>query len=87
MRIVIKLQAGTSVMLTANDKNYEIRKRTANRWALHKFFTTLGNALECLVDMKLRASDATTLQGLAEDLAAARKEISSAWSTATRIPA
>ena len=92
MNIVFSLKNNEKVLLRADDINYELcrprfRKDKATgevveEWMGFKWYAGLDHALMRIVDMKVRASDATTLKELAADLVAAREEIRAAWSTA-----
>lgn len=82
------------ILLRSDAQNYEIcqvKNRTDEEgnivagWEPVKFFASLPQALNRLVDMKVRASDATTLKELAADLEVARKEICSVWSTEAKL--
>ncbi len=78
------------ILLRADSQNYEIcqlRSRTdfdgnvVTEWEAVKFFASLSQALNKLLDMKVRSSDATTLKQLAADIDSARIEISAKWNT------
>ncbi len=91
MELIFKLKNNEPIMLRADSLNYElckIRQRkdevtgiTENEWAAFKWYASLPQALSRLMEMKLRASDATTLVQLREDLESARHEIMAGWST------
>lgn len=80
------------ILLRADSLNYELcRSRTrkdeetgesVEEWTPVLFFASLSQCLNKLIDLKVRASDATTLKELANDVEAARAEIMAAWSTA-----
>lgn len=83
---------GKPYALTAIDlKNYTISipvevvdKETGKPktiWTGKFFFSDLGKALEHILNMKVRKSDATTLQELKEEIQKARAEIISEFST------
>lgn len=90
MEIIFNLKS-EQILLRADALNYEIckiRSRTDEKtgtvteeWAPYKFFASLPQALNRVLDLKVRASDATSIKELAIDLESARKEIMSAWST------
>lgn len=91
MHIEFTLKNKQRYSLTADDNNYIISqlKVTENAvtgekvesWVSPKFYASTEQALTRLIDLKLRASDATDLKQLMSDLAAARKEVTSVWST------
>lgn len=91
MRIVFDLKDGEQIMLRGDNWNYEICKinRSTNEETGQetenivpfKFFQSLPQALNKLLDLKVRSSQAVTLKELADDLEAARSEIMSVWST------
>lgn len=78
-------------MLRSDSFNYEIcrigRRKDEESgemiegWEPFKYFASLPQALNKLVDIKVRASDARSLKELANDVEAARAEIMAAWST------
>ena len=85
------------IMLRADDLNYELCKighrkdkvtgQFEEEWVGFKWFASADQALNKIVDLKLRASDARSIQELRADLAAARAEITSAWTTSPGIAA
>lgn len=90
MEIIFNLKS-EQILLRADSLNYELcktRSRTDEKtgtvteeWTPFKFFASLPQALNRVLDLKVRSSDATTLKDLAADLESARKEIMTAWST------
>ena len=90
MELIFTIKS-VQLLLRADSLNYElckIRSRTDKKtgtvteeWAPFKFFASLPQALNRVLDLKVRASDATTIKELATDLESARKEIMTAWST------
>ena len=65
------------VMLRADEQNYEVCKLSSRKdrdtgeecdeWVPFKFFASLEQALSRIIDMKVRASDARTLEELKKD--------------------
>lgn len=90
MEIIFTIKS-EQILLRADSLNYELcKKRTRtdektgasnDEWMPVKFFASLPQALSRVLDLKVRASDATTIKELAADLESARMEIMSAWST------
>lgn len=81
------------IRLTADDKNFEIRKlkirkdNTGNpveEWQPVLFFGSIEAALSRMLTLKIAASDAIDLKSLKLDLEACRAEITAAWSTAIK---
>lgn len=79
-----------NILLRSDAQNYELCQaktridkngNLVEGWEAFKFFQSLPQALNRLVDMKVRASDATTLKELAADLETVRQEIYLVWST------
>ena len=90
MEVLFTLKNNEQILLRADSMNYEfckLKNRTdedgnvTESWEGFKFFGSLQQALNRLVDMKVRSSDAKSLKELAADLEAARKEICTVWST------
>jgi len=91
MNILISLKNNDQILLRADNLNYELckaRTRTdevsgsvTQEWTPFKFFASLPQALNCVLDLKIRASEASTLKELAVDLESARQEINAVWST------
>ena len=94
MNVLFSLKNGVQVMLRADDQNYELcrpgqrkNKETGEvvgEWVAYKWFASLDQALRRLVDMKLRTCDARSIEELRIELAAARAEVTAAWSTAVK---
>ena len=91
MQLIFTLKNNDQIMLRADAMNYEMcspRQRMnkdtgimEDEWSAFKWFASLPQALSRVLEMKVRASDATTLVQLREDLESARAEIMAAWST------
>jgi len=88
----IQFQIGKEkVLLRSSESCFELcrlRQRTdkesgevLNEWIAEKYFASLEQGLSKLLDLKVKASEATTLQQLRKDLDKARAEIMNAWST------
>lgn len=89
MNILFQLR-NDQVLLRSDALNYELckcRKRnnddgtTTDEWTPIKFFASLSHALNTLIDMKVRASDATSLKQLAADIKTAQAEVMQEWKT------
>jgi hypothetical protein len=52
-----------------------------SEWEAYKFFASLPSALKKVADLKVRKSEATTLEQLRNDIEAARQDICSVWNT------
>lgn len=94
MEVLFSLKNNEQILLRSDSMNYElckIKNRTDDSgtvvagWEGFKFFASLPQALNKLVDMKVRSSDAKTLKQLAVDVEAARVEIMTAWSTGANV--
>jgi hypothetical protein len=92
MNVLFTIQ-NEQILLRADVQNYELchlKNRTdadgnvTAGWETFKFFASLPQALNRLLDMKVRASEAKNLKQLAADLEAARVEIMAAWGTETK---
>lgn len=91
MNILFTLKNNEQVLLRSDPTAYELCKIRRDKdkdsgeiiesWESFKYFASLPQALNRIVDMKVRASDATSLKRLASDLESARAEIMAAWST------
>jgi len=91
MNIEFTLKNKERYLLTADENNYQICRlkitenaltgEKAEGWVPFKFFGSIAQALNRIMDMKLRASDAKDLKQLMIDLLEIRKEITSVWST------
>jgi hypothetical protein len=78
------------ILLRADSLNYELCKiitrkdevtgKDVEGWMPIKYFASLPQALNKIIDMKVRSSDAVTLKQLATDLKSAREEVNRAWS-------
>lgn len=96
MELIFSLKNKEQILLRADKDNFElcrIRNRkdektgeVADEWTAFKWFPSLYQALNRIIDLKIRASDATSIKQLAVDLEEARKEITKAWSTAVPSP-
>ena len=78
------------ILLRADSLNYELcrprnrvntESESVETWEAFKWLATLPQALNKLLDMKVRSSDATDLKQLRDDLCKARNEIVSVWNT------
>jgi len=79
------------VLLRADDFNYElcrIKRRTDKdsgdtyeSWEPFRFFASLEQALNRVIDMKVRASDAKSLSELKQAILDARDEVCRKWDT------
>ena len=79
------------IMLRASDLCYEIcRKRsrtnkvngaTSDIWEPYLYPATLGNALNRIIDMKVKASDARSLEELKKVVESAQDEVCRVWKT------
>ena len=95
MDVLFSLKNNEQILLRSDSFNYELCKMktvkdevtgdTTDAWIPFKYFASLSAALNRLLDMKVRVSDAVTLRELAADVEAARKEITAVWSTAAQI--
>ena len=87
----ISFMVGTEeIRLTADDKNYELRKlkirkdKTGNpveEWQPYLFLSSLESALSRILSLKISASDAISLKQLKADVEKARVEFMAAWKT------
>jgi len=94
MKIIFSLKNGEQIQLRSNSMNYELccisRNTDADSGELvesfvpYKYFQSLPQALSKILDLEVRASDATDLKQLASDLKTARADIMSAWSTSVK---
>jgi len=85
MNIEITIKNNESVLLRSDEFNYElcrIKRRTEKttgqlieEWVPDKYFASLGQALNRVLDLKVRASDARTLIELRDIIKAAEREI------------
>ncbi|MBV5326523.1 MAG: hypothetical protein JZU65_02620 [Chlorobium sp.] len=90
MEVIFNLKNDEEVLLRSDSMNYELC-RAKNRtdddgnvvtgWEPFKFFASLPQALNRVMDMKVRSSDAKSLKELSTNLEIARKEICDVWST------
>ena len=90
MEVLFNLRNEEQVLLRSDLMNYELC-RTKNRtdedgnvvacWEPFRFFASLPQALNRIVDMKVRSCDARSLKELSGNLEAARKEVCAVWST------
>lgn len=79
-----------TVYLCCDENNYTLaRKRERTREGritteleAFKWFANIGNALNRLIDMKVKASDAKSLSELRQVIESARDEVNSVWSMA-----
>jgi hypothetical protein len=82
----IQIIVGTKpILLRADSLSYELCQivqvkdedtgETVDAWKPFKYFASLSQAMNRILDMKIRASDATSLSELAADLETARAEI------------
>ncbi len=91
MNIIFTLKNNEQILLRSDSMSYELCKIRREKdkdsgvivesWEPFKYFASLPQALNRIVDMKVRSSDASDLKQLACDLEAARAEIMAAWST------
>jgi len=91
MQIEFTLKNNERCLLTADERNYIINQQkvavdadTGEKIESSmppRYFASTEQALTRLIDLKLRASDATDLKQLMSDLAAARKAVTSVWNT------
>ena len=92
MNVIFTLKDNEQIMLRSDQFNYELCQLKSRKdeetgavsleWSPVKYFASLSQALNRLADMKVRMSDARSLNELAADVEAARKEITAVWSTA-----
>lgn len=78
-------------LLRADEMNYELCRifqqsdadtgELVDRWKPFKYFATLDQALNRIIDMKIRASNARTLAELKTVVEAARDEVCRVWRT------
>ena len=78
------------IRLTADDKNFEIRKlkirkdkagNSIEEWQPYLFLSSLESALSRILSLKVSASTATSLKELKADILSARNDIQAAWKT------
>jgi hypothetical protein len=91
MKIIFRLKDGEQIQLRSDSMNYELCRISRNTdpesgelvesFVPYKYFQALSQALSKILELKVRASDATDLKQLASDLEAARGELVSVWST------
>jgi hypothetical protein len=91
MDIQFQLKSGEQILLRADENNYELcrtRNRTDRKtgkvveeWEPFKWFASLEQAFNKIIDLKVKASDAHTLDELKQDLIAARQDVSTEWRT------
>lgn len=98
MNLQFKVKNET-ILLRSDSLNYELCKVVSRKddesgdivesWTPFKYFASLSQALNKIVDMKIRSSDAVNLKQLAAELESAREEIMEAWGSdcvSARIP-
>lgn len=78
------------ILLRADNLNYELCKLVTRKdritgkqiqnWEPFKFFSSLDHALNKIIDLKVRASDARTLAELKATIEATRDEVCRMWS-------
>lgn len=78
---VIYLQSGENCFELAEKRL--IKNKTTEQFDVtfvpYKYFTTLESAFQALLTMKVRVSDAVTLEELKLAITKARKELSAEW--------
>lgn len=80
-----------TILLRADSMNYELCRRKfrtdkdtgekVEEWEPFKFFSTLEQALNRIIDLKVRASEARTLKELLLALETARQDVCGLWRT------
>jgi hypothetical protein len=95
MHVEISIKNNEKVLLRADESNYELcrLKRHTDKasgevieeWVPEKYFATLSQALDRVVDFKIKASDARTLAELKADLEAARAEVCQVYDTSINL--
>jgi hypothetical protein len=91
MNIQIVIKNNDKILLRADESNYElcrIKRHTdkvsgkiIEEWVPEKYFATLGQALNRVIDMKVRASDARTLAELKIVIESAQADVCGVWDT------
>ena len=91
MDIEICISKSDKVRLRASELNYELCRlkrhtdkttgETIEDWVPEKYFASLGQALNRIMDLMVKASDAITLCELKVAVEAARADICRAWDT------
>jgi hypothetical protein len=91
MNIVITIKNNDKVLLRSAENNYELcrlRNHTdpvsgeiTEEWVPFKFFPSLGQALNRVLDLKVKASETRSLAELKAAVEAARAEICCVWDT------
>lgn len=89
MKIPFQLKNET-IYLTADDNNYCLERErertkddvTTTELVAFKWFVSLPQALNKILDMKIKASNAKSLLELKQALESARKEVNQMWKAA-----
>lgn len=93
MNILFNIKNET-VLLRADCLNYELCKSVTRKdritgesiseWEPFNYFVSLEQALNKIISLKIRASEARSLAELKSDLEAARNEVCSVWDTSAK---
>ena len=78
---------GETIYLVADDSNYALAKvnervrdgKAVTELESYKFFANIGQALNKITDLKVKRSEAQTLQELRQAIEAAQEEVMSVW--------
>lgn len=86
MQIIFPVGKTDAVMLTTDDTQYIIARRYAKKdgghdWRNIAYCSSPESAFNRILELNLRASDATTLRDLKDDLDRARQAVTDTWST------
>lgn len=89
MKIPFQLK-GETIYLVADDNNYALartKERTRDGVVTteqepFKWFANIGSALNRIIDLKVKRSDAQTLLELRQVIETAQEEVMQAWKTA-----
>jgi len=88
MNIIINI-GNIPTLLKSNENCYELCFKRSQRgievWTPEKYYSTLASAFSALLEMKIRASTATTLNELKSAIENARLELQALYSSECRI--
>lgn len=86
MQIVLNIGRDQKIMIRGGDNSFEIcqerQKKDQTVWAATGYYADLAAALNAVAKLKIRDSDARTLQELKAVILAVRQELTEVWRTA-----